>query len=249
MTVNRARGVANIYIDQALKATFSPDSLGGISGGTPVIGGYVPGVTDNTAIATARTQFAEPTAETGNTVDLSTNTDWNYEAKDGDVLTGTLGKDVKISIASGATVTLDGVTINGNNTIRNAGIECVGNATIILKSNNTVKGFYENYPGIRVLKDCTLTIKGDGSLTASSNGYGAGIGGGRDMPSGNIVIEGGTISATGGEDAAGIGSGYNAVCGNITIKGGNITAMQIHAATLPLLAASSMLQADNMVLA
>ena len=224
MTVNRARGVANIYVDQALKATFSPDSLGGISGGTPVIGGYVPGVTDNTAIATARTQFAEPTAETGNTVDLSTLTS-NYEAKDGDVLTGTLGMDVKISVANGATVTLNGVTINGNNTIRNAGIECVGNATIILKGTNTVKGFDEDYPGIRVLNDCTLTIKGDGSLTASSNGYGAGIGGGYDLPCGNIVIEGGTISATGGRYAAGIGSGDEAAGGNITIKGGNITAI------------------------
>ncbi|MGX8697394.1 MAG: LamG-like jellyroll fold domain-containing protein, partial [Prevotella sp.] len=39
MTVNRANNVANIYVDQTLRATFSPDSLGGISGGTPVIGG------------------------------------------------------------------------------------------------------------------------------------------------------------------------------------------------------------------
>ncbi len=226
MTVNRARGVANIYVDQALKATFSPDSLGGISGGTPVIGGYVPGVTDNTAIATARTQFAEPTAETGNTVDLSTLIGY-YEAKDGDVLTGTLGKDVKICVASGATVTLDGVNINGSGTWigNHPGIDCYGNATIILKSNNTVKGFDSYYPGIRVLKDCTLTIKGDGSLTASSNGNGAGIGGGYFLDFGNIVIEGGTISATGGKDAAGIGSGHNAVGGNITIKGGNITAI------------------------
>ena len=39
MTVNRAYNVANIYVDQALKASFSPDSLGGISGGHPMIGG------------------------------------------------------------------------------------------------------------------------------------------------------------------------------------------------------------------
>ena len=39
MTVNRSYNVANIYVDEALKATFSPDSLGGISGGHPMIGG------------------------------------------------------------------------------------------------------------------------------------------------------------------------------------------------------------------
>jgi hypothetical protein len=44
--------------------------------------------------------------------DLSTITS-NYTAKNGEILTGTLGSNVKISIANGATVTLDGVTING----------------------------------------------------------------------------------------------------------------------------------------
>ena len=38
MTVNRARNVANIYIDQTLRTTFGTDSLGGISGGHPMIG-------------------------------------------------------------------------------------------------------------------------------------------------------------------------------------------------------------------
>ncbi len=38
MTVNRSRGVANIYVDAILRTTFSADSLGGISGGYPMIG-------------------------------------------------------------------------------------------------------------------------------------------------------------------------------------------------------------------
>ena len=38
MTVNRARNVANIYMDKKLKTTFELDSLGGISGGYPLIG-------------------------------------------------------------------------------------------------------------------------------------------------------------------------------------------------------------------
>ena len=39
MTVNRPMNVANIYVDSSLRATFTTDSLGGISGGHPMIGG------------------------------------------------------------------------------------------------------------------------------------------------------------------------------------------------------------------
>ena len=138
---------------------------------------------------------------------------------DGTTLTGTLGERVKISIADGATVTLDGVVINGANDedCGWAGIICEGGATIILKGANTVKGFYEEYPGIYVPEGKTLTIKGDGSLDASSNGYGAGIGGGYNISCGNIAIEGGNIVATGGYLATGIGGGGNGSCGAITI--------------------------------
>ena len=38
MTVNRARNVAGIYVDKELRTTFEADSLGGISGGYPLIG-------------------------------------------------------------------------------------------------------------------------------------------------------------------------------------------------------------------
>ena len=167
-------------------------------------------------------------------VDLSKLTA-DYEAQDGDVLTGTLNgstQPYKISIAAGATVTLDGVTINGvkNSSYKWAGITCVGDATIILKdgTTNTVKGFNSDYPGIFIASGKTLTIKGEtagtGSLTASSNGSGAGIGGGYQIACGNIEIQGGTITATGGSNSAGIGSGRNSSCGNITISGGSVTA-------------------------
>ena len=168
----------------------------------------------------------------GVTINLSTVTG-NTTAKDGDVLTGTLGTNVKISIAAGATVTLQGADINGSGTWNSgsyAGINCVGDATIILDGTNTVRGFYENYPGIHVPTGSTLTIQGDGSLTASSNGYGAdicygaGIGGGYRLQCGNIVIVGGTVTATGAYGAAGIGSGQEASCGDITISGGTVTA-------------------------
>ena len=79
----------------------------------------------------------------------------------------------------------------------------------------------------------TLTIKGEtegtGKLIASSNGDGAGIGGGDGISStakncGNIVIQGGVITATGGSNSAGIGSGGYGSCGDITISGGTVTA-------------------------
>ena len=163
----------------------------------------------------------------GELVDLSTLTD-DYDAKNGDVLTGTLAGNYSIDIADGATVTLDNVNINGNGTLAgsHSGITCIGNATIILKGENVVKGFSNYYAGISATNTtCTLTIDGDGSLTASSKDSGAGIGGIDSGDCANIVINGGTITANGGANGgAGIGGGNNAACGNITINGGNVRA-------------------------
>lgn len=157
--------------------------------------------------------------------------------KDGDVLTGTLNgasKPYKISIAAGATVTLDGATINGynsDNTQKWAGLTCLGDATIVLKdgTTNSVRGFHSNNSGIQPgPSGTTLTIRGSGSLTASSgnsgySGNGAGIGGSDTVEGvvnfGNIVIEGGTIVAQGGNYAAGIGASYCGNCGDIEIGG------------------------------
>ena len=159
--------------------------------------------------------------------DLST-INANYTAQNGETLTGTLGANVKISIADGATVTLNNVTINGVNDSNYewAGITCLGDATIILSGTNTVKGFYGDYPGIKAAAGKTLIINGTGSLTASSYGWGAGIGGGSGSGAacGNIEIQGGTITATSGEYGAGIGGGNNSSWGNITISGGTVTA-------------------------
>lgn len=174
--------------------------------------------------------------------DLSTITE-EYTASFRETLTGTLGANVKISIADGHTVTLDNVTINGtnNNSYGWAGITCLGDATIILKdgSANIVKGFYKDYPGISVPAGKTLIIKGEtapgtGSLNASSNASssdvyaGAGIGGHSTTPCGNIEIQGGNITATcTGKWGAGIGGGGHSssvACGYITISGGTVTA-------------------------
>jgi len=163
--------------------------------------------------------------------DLSTLTA-DYTAQDGDILTGTLGSNVKISIADGATVTLKDVNItNLGNNCDWAGINCPGDATLVLEGTNEVcagrdGSGYNNYPGIYIAPGKTLTIQGDGTLTAYSNSspWGAGIGGGYYISCGNIVINSGNITATGGPQSAGIGGGYNGSCGNITINGGTVEA-------------------------
>ena len=144
----------------------------------------------------------------------------NKVLKDGMVVSGKLEKNCMISIADGATVTLRDATILGTDDVDYmwGGINCQGDATIILEGENVVRGFYSFAPGIYVPQGKTLTIKGTGSLDASSNGYGAGIGGGSEYACGNIVINGGAIKATGGYQSAGIGAGKNASCGDITIS-------------------------------
>lgn len=147
----------------------------------------------------------------------------NFELLDGNVLSGTGGMDTHITIADGATVTLYNVNITRIVDLTDhswAGITCLGDATIIVKGTNAVKGGW-NSAGIFVPSGKTLTITGDGSLTATGNNNGrAGIGGNKETNCGNIVIDGGTITAVGYLYAAGIGGGYNASCGDITITGG-----------------------------
>ena len=159
-------------------------------------------------------------------VDLAKLTD-HYVVEDGALLLNKLSGNYKVSIADGATVTLKNITIGTGNFIRGtnwAGLTCEGNATIKLVGSNNVWGFNYGYPGIHIAADKTLTIKGEGSLNASSVGRGAGIGGGSYLACGNIVIESGNITATGDNGGAGIGGGEGKRCGDITILGGTIVA-------------------------
>ena len=98
------------------------------------------------------------------------------------------------------------------------------NVTVVLADGTTneficngtsgTNGVYQ--AGISVPVQTTLTIKADsGILRAEAGAYGAGIGGGPDLGSGNIIIEGGDIFATtrtvgssvGNNNGAGIGGG------------------------------------------
>ena len=167
----------------------------------------------------------------GNVIDLS-ELAADCTAQNGDMLTGKLGNNYQVSIAAGATVTLNGASINYDSypvlSGAFAGITCLGNATLIISGTDYVKGLNSGYPGIFVPSGSTLTITGSGTLYALGDEYGAGIGSGRSdvtavKDAGNIVIQGGRISSVGGYGAAGIGSGAGAQdnpssCGNITIK-------------------------------
>ncbi len=109
-----------------------------------------------------------------------------------------------------------------------AGIDCEGDATIILSGTNKVKGGASNRSAIYIPKYKTLTLRGSGLLEATGTENGAAIGGGYNFMNhddcGNIVIEGGHISAAAGASSAAIGSGYHRSCGTITITGGTVTA-------------------------
>lgn len=156
-------------------------------------------------------------------------------------LYGELGGLYKIVIGDGVTVLFDGVVVTNGASVADddeyswAGITLEGSAEIILAegSTNIVRGFHRYYPGIEVPFAGELTISGSGTLVASSNGDGAGIGGAYyvddddniGMDCGDIVIEDGDITAIGGASAAGIGSAYCGYCDTITINGGKVTAM------------------------
>lgn len=155
-----------------------------------------------------------------------------YTASDGEVLTGILGGGASntgnLKIAAGATVVLHNaeiVSVDKSGGKQYAGIDCQGDATIVLSGTNRVKGGAEYKPAIYIAKNKTLTIRGSGSLVADGTGCGAGIGGGEIYYCGNIVIDGGQITATGGASSAAIGSGYQRSCGTVTISGGTVTAI------------------------
>lgn len=153
----------------------------------------------------------------------------HYEAQDGDVLSGMMDGNYKITIADGATVTLRSAVIYGVNEWECpwAGITALGNATLVLEGSNIVKGFYEEFPGIFVPEGKTLIVKGSGKLDVSSNGMAPAMGSSvyKDgIDCGNIEIQGGSIRATGGEDSAAIGSALLTSCGSIVISGGSVSA-------------------------
>lgn len=168
-------------------------------------------------------------------VDLSTITS-AYTAVGGDILTGTLGTGVQISIADGATITLRSANINGSDNLSGTfhGLKCLGDATIILENNdNVVKakcGEDDGRAGIFVPRYKTLTIQGSGKIEANGAGEASGIGGYYGTHCGAIVINSGKVTATAGSNeyfygyGAGIGACGLSRCDGVTINGGQTIA-------------------------
>ena len=165
-------------------------------------------------------------------VDLSTLTGAkaDYEAQDGDMLTGNAAADTQVTVAGGATIMIKNTDFSALTGDSRAGIACNNDATILLEGSNTVRGC-ESGAGIFIASGKTLTILGNGLLDAApqaTNKFAAGIGGSDGRSCGNIIINGGTITATGGSYSAAIGGGMGANCGTITIAGGDVTAKVTH---------------------
>lgn len=141
-------------------------------------------------------------------------------APNGAIVCGMGGSSTHLTIADGATVKLDGASINTSG--EHAGITCAGDATINLRGTNTVQASDSFYPGIYVPSGSTLTIGGSGSLTATGGDDGAGIGSRFYVSCGDITIANTvtSVTATKGRDAPNsIGASDNGTCGTVRIGG------------------------------
>lgn len=132
------------------------------------------------------------------------------------------------------------LTISGSPTLYliNAKMTCDGDSpitiesgspTIVLVGTNELTSTGYSYSALYPARGATLTLLGNGSLTAKGGYEAAGIGGGSYSGSkhatGIIIIKSGMITATSGQWGAAIGSGaWGSSCEGITILGGDITA-------------------------
>ena len=125
------------------------------------------------------------------------------------------------AITSATTTLSSGTyTVDADVTVANR-MDVTGSVTLVLNADLTASG------GIHVPSGKTLTIKGTGTLVATTTEPGAaGIGGNNNETAGTIKIEGGTVTATGSATSggAGIGGGNFGAGGTITISSGTVTA-------------------------
>lgn len=211
-------------------------AIPGISGQTVDLSanvGYYIYTCNKTGVTFANSQYYEITVKmTKHAVNLASITS-NFTAANGDVLTGTLGSNVQISIADGATITLEDATINRTSSSY-PGLTCLGSATINLMGENTTNGGSQTAGILIGGTGTTLIINGPGSLSTTGGSMSAGIGlsryWGTSYTGGNIVINGGTITArSSGNFTSGIGTGCvgsssSVIMGDITINGGTVFA-------------------------
>ena len=152
--------------------------------------------------------------------------------------TGTSSIHKRIVVTASAEVILNGMNINPAD---GAALEVQGNsatntsdnvtATIKLKGTNTLTTTEINCAGLQLSNGANVILENGaaesetvGSLTATGENSGAGIGTGNYGTAGDITISGGTVTATAENSGAGIGSGFKGTAGDITISGGTVTA-------------------------
>jgi flagellin-like hook-associated protein FlgL len=167
--------------------------------------------------------------------------DTDYTFKNG-VLTVLTGAAISIQNTDPSVVTQNQIYVedgvNANITLAGVNIDHTdswavkiadnskGNVKITLEGDNTLVGggYSAALEKSSDESSGTLTINGDGSLTATVAYWAAAIGGHSGNSASNIVIESGTITANGGYASAGIGGGSGANGSNITISGGTVKA-------------------------
>ncbi len=101
----------------------------------------------------------------------------------------------------------------GNSIEKTFSLELVG--------SNVLYAAVENTCGLEIAMRSTLTIGGSGTLVATGNGTGAGIGVRDGVAGGSLVVKSGVIRATGGESGPGIGGAL----GGVAIDGGIVKAV------------------------
>lgn len=157
----------------------------------------------------------------------------NQVNSDGYIITGTSATNTITVTGGSQDVTLSSVNIESNG---GPAFSISGGATVNLKLNGTnILTGGNDCAGLEVPENAALTIDSlsgvfdADTLSATSTGDGAGIGGNSSAKCGSITINGGSVTATSQGDGAGIGDGsdssYVANYGTITINGGLVTAL------------------------
>lgn len=162
---------------------------------------------------------------------------------EGHVITGTSdsgwAEDMNHITIDGGThnITLENVTINTPGLLGSSAlnIEGAANVTLTVRGNNTLNGSGTLHPAIWIEDGSSLTIIGDGVLTAngSNNGAGIGVDPGATLTIGQHVgpfPAPVTVNANGGSTggalgAAGIGGDNNDNFGNVIINSGIVNAV------------------------
>ena len=130
------------------------------------------------------------------------------------------GGSVRIVIMANCTMVASNLTLSGGTPVS---VYNGYSPVLELAGTNSFSGGGD-CAGLGVLEGRSITIRGDGALTATGGSWGAGIGAGAYTNAGSVTIEGGRVTAQAGASSAGIGGGYKGNGGTVAISGGTVSA-------------------------